>query len=536
MTRAEKILLPPALLLLAVSAYVHFVSGNATDKNWLLIAARMWISGKKLYVDIFEINPPLIVWLYSVPVFFSEHLFFLKDYQLLALMGLALIGFVIALSDAILKTHPAFAGEPGRRGFFALLLAYVFVFFTAPMYFLDREHILLVLTFPYILRFAPSFARLKLPMPLRVAVGVLGGVGFCIKPHAAIVFAVLQLIYLLRERSPVILASVENLIVYIIGAAYLSTVVFLMPEYLHTVLPMAMATYAAYSRKITGIYSIITFIVIMGVTFADFRPRYRSPLRREVYYFLGVCLAYLCYALANNGWAYTYNPLISMARIVTGWVMLEFYWLAREARAKDEPVKPFIFGARACVLNLTVNLLFYACVLSSFFFTFDCQKNISCRAESKFMAQARSLPAHSFGAMSLEFYKWSQLTRVTGWDWDTRFNHLWMLPQFILSGPEFTRAHQSILDYVGNAYADDMNRRKPDVMYIDASPSFFSKQPYFDLVGYFSKAVPAFAEAFTHYRRTSVIDTCEAPDKDDPKSKGLQSDCRFDIYSRIPSP
>lgn len=48
MTRAGQYLLFTAVLLLMLSAYVHFLSANAADKNWLLIAARMWLSGKKL--------------------------------------------------------------------------------------------------------------------------------------------------------------------------------------------------------------------------------------------------------------------------------------------------------------------------------------------------------------------------------------------------------------------------------------------------------------------------------------------------------
>jgi hypothetical protein len=535
MTRAGQYLLFAAVLLLMVSSYVHFLSANAADKNWLLVAARMWLSGKKLYVDIFEVNPPLIVWLYAIPVGLSGVLPFLRDYNILVLLGLGVIMLVIRLCVRLIALHPAFAEKEGRQMVFALLLAYTFIFWTAPMYFLDREHILLVLTFPYILRFAPTLARRELPLSTRVAVGLCAAVGFCIKPHAAIVFMALQVLYVLRERSPAILTSVENLIIYAAGALYIIIVVTVMPEYLRTVLPMAMATYDAYSRKLTGIYSIITFAVIMGLTFADFRTRYTSPLRREVYYFLGVCGGYLAYALANNGWAYTYNPLISMARVVAGWVLLEFLWLKSDAEARGMPVTPFIFGARACGLNLALSTGFYLIVFASYFYAFDCESSLDCRSGRLFFRQVRQYHAHSFGGMSLEFYKWSELSRETGERWDTRFNHLWMLPKFLLSGPDFARRNQWIIDYVGNAYAEDLNRWKPDIMFIDASPEFFSKHPYFDLVGFFSR-VPAFREAWTHYGHAGSIDACLPPPDDKPESKGVRSDCRFDVYRRLPAP
>ncbi len=535
MTRTDRYLLPVALFLLLLASYVQFLSANAADKNWLLLAARMLVSGKKLYTDIFEINPPLIVWLYTAPVWISEHLTFLKDYNVLTLLGFALIALVIGISMRLIALHPAFAQEKKKQQTFALLLAYIFIFFTAPMYFFDREHILLVLTFPYVLRFAPAIARQPLPLCMRLVIGLLGAVGFCIKPHAIILFALLQLLYLLRERSFAILVSIENLIIYVLGGAYIASIVFTMPEYLHTVLPMAMATYSAYSRKLSGIYSIVTFIVIMGITFADFRPRHASPMRREVYYFLGVCVGYLAYALANNGWSYTYNPLISIARFMAGWVMLEFLWLKHDHELRGLPSKPFLFGARACGFNLFMNAVFYLLIFSSYFFTFDCEHTLSCRSDRIFMREAKQYHPHSFGMMSLEFGKGSELARETEGSWDTRFNHLWMLPKFILSNPDFTRQNQWIIDYVGNAYAQDLERWKPEILYIDASPVFFGKQPYFDLIAYYG-AVPAFQKAWAHYQHAGVIDACLPPPPDDPKSKGVQFDCRFDVYSRVTPP
>ena len=146
---------------MALGVYVQCVSGNALDKNWLLVAAREWLGGKKLYTDIFEINPPLIVWLYALPVFISNHLPALSDYNALALLGIAVCVLVIHLCLRLIALHPAFAGNKRMRLAFGLLLTYVFVFFTAPMYFFDREDILLVLTFPYIvaLHATPLSAR-----------------------------------------------------------------------------------------------------------------------------------------------------------------------------------------------------------------------------------------------------------------------------------------------------------------------------------------------------------------------------------------
>ena len=47
--------------------------------------------------------------------------------------------------------------------------------------------------------------------------------------------------------------------------------------------------------------------------------RASSPVRRDLYYLLLLMPALLLYALANNGWGYTYCPLISIVLLFTGW-------------------------------------------------------------------------------------------------------------------------------------------------------------------------------------------------------------------------
>src|SRR3984957_3491892 len=59
------------LLLSAVIALVLFVAIRSPLKDdiaWLLYVARRWMAGRELYVDVVEINPPLIVWISAIPI------------------------------------------------------------------------------------------------------------------------------------------------------------------------------------------------------------------------------------------------------------------------------------------------------------------------------------------------------------------------------------------------------------------------------------------------------------------------------------
>ena len=63
------------LLLLAVLGLVLFTmlrSPLKDDIAWLLYVARRWMAGRELYVDVVEINPPLIVWISAIPIWLAR--------------------------------------------------------------------------------------------------------------------------------------------------------------------------------------------------------------------------------------------------------------------------------------------------------------------------------------------------------------------------------------------------------------------------------------------------------------------------------
>src|SRR5262249_54775154 len=91
---AQAVVLIP---LLGLSAWLHMVLGSAGDKSWLLMVARMMLEGKRLYVDVVEVNPPLILWLYAIPAWLALHLPSWRDFEFLTL-----IGFFVAVLCAYL--------------------------------------------------------------------------------------------------------------------------------------------------------------------------------------------------------------------------------------------------------------------------------------------------------------------------------------------------------------------------------------------------------------------------------------------------
>jgi len=535
MSRIDKALCFGAFLLFAVAIYVHFLAGFGGDKDWQLVASRMWLGGKKLSVDIFAIHPPLITWIFAIAVFISMHVGFLEDYHALVLMGLCAVAFTTFICDIIIQDHPAFTDKKKKRAQFALLLCAVFIFYTSPVYFFDREHIFLVLAFPYMLCLSPSLYRQSRPLWLRNVIGIMAAIGFCIKPHCLLVFAGLQLISIIRERSLAMLMSLESLIIYMVTVLYMALIWFLTPEYFTVVVPMLMATYSGYNARIGGVYFFIVALFTFAVTFVDFRLRYTSPYRKDILYFVAVSVVLLAYALVNHGWGYTYNPLVSVILITTGWVLWEFNYLKKEYKSHGLPFKQFVFGIRACSINFAVNaaIILFVCFQA---LTVKCEEHRDCLLTDKLLQAVQEQHAHSFGVLSVEFDRWAILSRQSGIKWETRFPHLWMLPKFIMSDNEFTKQHQDMLEYVANGFAEDLQKNKPDIIFVDAGDEFYSTGKNVDLVAYFS-VFPHFKEAYQQYRFLESIEECHSAGEIDKlmeaaRKNSKKKSCKYDLYIR----
>lgn len=512
LTVFEKTVYVTGILLLCLIAYVDFRWMSIGDKAWLLFSTEEWLAGKKLYVDIFEVNPPLIYWIYFLPCYLSAHLGVLTDYNFLALLAFATLLLVLYVSHRLIQYNPQFS-HAKMQAEFCLLLASVFMSFTNPMYFFDRDHIFLLLTFPYALRWMPSLSEAGISRSLRIAVGVMAGIGFCLKPHSMVVFAVVQAMYFLRRCSPAILFSVENMLMYCMVFAYTAAMWVFAPDYLHTIAPMALATYGAINRKSSQAVFFFVAVIRLGVTLADFRPRYSSPYRQDIYYLLALCAAFLLYALVNNGWGYTWNPLLSLVMIVTGFVLWEFLYLTKEHSEQGLPTRQFQFGARACLLNLfasvaVVLLIVYTGLVMS------CGNYMDCPGGRRFMDNiTRSnggKPLQSFGTISINADLWVYLSEKTGAPWVTRFNQVWMLPRFFIASPEFIDRNHWILDYVGRAYGEDLQRNKPELVFVDDDEDFYSVRGHVDLEK-FMLDIPEFRNEWRYYRLVGRIDGVGGP-------------------------
>lgn len=537
LTRTEKVVFAVSIVLLCLSLYSHFILGNVSaDKDLELYNAHTWLQGKPLYQGIFGVQPPLIYSIYTLPVYLSQHLGILQDSHYLLLLGLILMAYIAYTALMLIRHHPAFAQDTKKQAEFCLLLVSIFITFQNPQYIFDREHLFLVLTFPYVLRFMPSMAHAKISIRTSILIGIMAALGSCFKPQCLVVFAGVNLFYLLRERSFAIIRSGENITFYLVVIMCIMLTGVFTPLYLTVVIPMALATYSACKSSLGGLVYFLSALLTFGVTFADYRLRHKSPYRSDILYLVAVAGLFLIYGVATYGWGYSWNPLSSMVNILTGFVLWDYLYLKQEHEKNGLPVKPFIFGIRACtacfLYNAAFTLTYFGFALNLLYFGYgiDCYGSASlCTTQKQFVAEIEKAndqqPVRSFEALSIGFDPtWLVYNRLTDAQWESRFN-LWMLAKFFIAGKDFAIRHKWVLDYTDHALADNLRKNKPQLVFVSDSDGFFAYNKNVDLVA-FLETLPEFAHEWKHYRYVTKIDTLY-PELQGRKQHG------FFVYKRI---
>ncbi len=221
-------------------AIAYFFPPLNHDVGALLQFSQRMLHGERLYVDLIDINPPMIFLLDVIPVGLAQ----LTRLPLAAsevVFVLALI--VISLTACIALLNRL--GE-GRRPLDTILwpALIAFVMLVYPMHtFAQREHLLLVFTLPYALVAAARADAQALPRGAAIATALFALPGIALKPHFALVPLALELMVLARvgwrawARNPQPWLILAGLI------AYLGAVALWLPEYFTVIVPLVAQCY-----------------------------------------------------------------------------------------------------------------------------------------------------------------------------------------------------------------------------------------------------------------------------------------------------
>lgn len=428
------------------------------DTAWYLVAIRKWLEGSPLYVDIFEVNPPLAFYLTAPGVLLADLLgtevmdgMFL---YLAILIGLALAWvWALALSSDL---------PPRSRA--VLLAGAAAAMLIAPKFYGQREHLMVILAMPWFASMVLGRGQSGRKAAVRAGVAALG---LCLKPHFLLIPACLTLTECRRNRSLRPAFSTSNVMIATMGMLYLAFVAIRHPAYFTQIVPVALDVYADYSfgaeavLQAAQLWLVALFLV---AALAGYRQGVRS-VEPVVAAIVGALAAYFA---QWNGFPYHLLPTLAL-------MAFGFLWLAAQPQA----------GALLRLASAGGLLAIFAQTA-----TFH-KDHFAERLAPKLAEFPQPIRYMAFStALDAAF----PLVLTTGAEWTGRGPALWFLPA-IVNGIEgggcepdrerCARLHE-IEEIMRDMVMDDIGRNDPNVL-VFPKHNLFLRDTGFDIRAYMER-------------------------------------------------
>jgi hypothetical protein len=319
--RSRHLFLVILSLLIATSLLAELRSYARPDTGFLLDAAGRVLDGSRLYVDIVEINPPLVIGLNALAVLCARAL--RASDILVYRVGVAgVLLTILGLSSLWLRRLlPA-----DLRLERALVLTLAFVLFALPgPDFGEREHLVLALLLPYLLVSAARGLGQRVTTYQGLWPGVAVGFAFALKPHFLVVWLGMETWLRRTHRVPrgALRPETVGIVGTLVGYALLITV--LTPEYFVVVRLLA-ASYSRFlydpfwhvlvtgSGAVLAVFALLTFVALRG------QARHQA-LWTSLALATATCL--LAGAAQQKGLSYHLYPAKAFATLLLGLVALD---------------------------------------------------------------------------------------------------------------------------------------------------------------------------------------------------------------------
>ncbi|MBR0670643.1 hypothetical protein [Neoroseomonas soli] len=264
-----------------------------------------WLAGERLYVDLIDVNPPLIFVLNLVPAAMARWTS-LSPAQAMVLCLLGVAALLWLLTEALRRGRPEGAIEAATLSACVPLLLLV-----AGSDFGQREILMAMVAIPYCLLAARRIEGPEVERGLALAVALAAAVGFALKPHFLAVPALVEGLVLLRRGPARALRDPVPWAMLIAWLAYLAAIPLFFPAYVTEVVPLAWAVYADIHGP--GPWRVL-LTDVMGAAWILLLVAVPAALRRQAGAFgqaLAVAAvgAFLSAWVQHKGWTYHVLPM-----------------------------------------------------------------------------------------------------------------------------------------------------------------------------------------------------------------------------------
>lgn len=488
-------------LVLALVMTATIRSPQKDDVAWLLYVARKWLAGQRLYEDLIEVNPPLIVWIYALPSKLSIWTGIRPKLVAIPFFAVCVLAAAWWTSGILERRASLFAH---RIPLFALIGAVLLLL--PGVEFGQREHLMAASVLPYLVVMACWMAGETVDRRSALAAGIVAGLGSALKPTYALAFVLPELLGWLRRRPVLRTAPIAAVVAALV---YAGMILIFCPAFLHSAVPLALALYGGTDTPPLDLLDSAGIMLLGDVVLAVlWQLSYRRrTLAGADQLFVAALFAVLAsfavgatavYLIEGKNWFYHRIPAtVAIVLALLLWMCDRLPALLQAVRRKLPMTRPRRMIAGGAVL---ASLALGAIVQTG---AVRMEPFIRQAVEPDLSAEVRleRLIKREGARTYLAFSEWIGLgfpvVNNTGVVWTSRFDSMWALRG------EMWRARQDgrpPKDWpISHWVAVDFIKGCPDIAVVDARGGV-------NFVGVLIASDAAFAKAWTHYRQIAMFD------------------------------
>ena len=431
----------------------------------MLYAAERVVDGARLYVDVVEINPPLIIAL-NLPAVLLARVLGISDILAYRALTIATLAGALAFADWSLRWILGPGADTLRR---RLVLVLAFALFVAVGNdFGQREHLLVALALPYVLLAVGRVGGRAAPAGPALAAGVLAGVGLAIKPHFLLVWAAVEgyAVWRLRAKRP----SYEASGVAAFLALYLAGVALLTPQYFGVVQLLGPAYFGFGHDSFLHVLVMAPSAPVFYLAVLAWAALRREAKHRDLWTVLLVALvaSFVAGAAQQKGWSYHFYPSEVFALALLALTVLDV------RRPLVRPVQRVYAAVGLAALGTSV-LSSVGMSISRIRHHDPVRERERAQVEALMAGLRRHAPAGgSLYMLSYTIEAGFPLVNYSGVRWASRLPCLWIIEavyqdQLRAASPlRFHRRDQMgpAERYLNDAVYEDLTRHRPDVLMV----------------------------------------------------------------------
>jgi hypothetical protein len=319
-TRTTLICGAVVLAALAVILFTQLRAPMKDDVAWLLWVARQWLKGQRLYIDVVEVNPPLIIWISAIPVLIGDAIGVTAKTVAVFLFAAAALWSSWLSARLLQDVAPAFRRVPVTFAVIACVMLLM-----PGVEFGQREHLLTIAVLPHLCVLVRALEGHGNSFRMVAGSSVAAGLGISLKPRYLLCLAAVELVAWLRRGFRLRLSP---FIAFGVAGLYAVAILVLFPSFIDRAVPLAVTLYGGTDTSLPQL-ALESSRLLAGVAVAallTFALPKDSPGRSVMAVLTGFAIAAtMAMFLDGKNWFYHRIP----ASIAV--VLALLYWCAEAA-------------------------------------------------------------------------------------------------------------------------------------------------------------------------------------------------------------